>query len=141
MKHTKEQAEKHAKIQTECQETFNQIQQIQEILKWSNKELYEKTHAILLEEKYDGFVNDEKEQLRKFKDTTKKMFSRKHWTESKANDTTLKNLGKILNAIYQCDDYRYSELNGSLISLESRKRLKEISKKITQRLKMEDTEK
>jgi GTPase involved in cell partitioning and DNA repair len=136
MKHTKEQAEKHAKIQIECQETFNQIQQIQKILNWTDNNFYEKIYVILFEDS-----DNEKEQLRKFKDTTKKMFSRKNWTESKANDTTLKNLGKILNAIYKCDDYRHSELEGSLLSLESRKRMNKISDDLDEWLKMQDNEK
>jgi hypothetical protein len=140
MKHTKEQAEKHAKIQTECQETFNQIQQIQKILKWSNKELYEKTHAILLEEKYDDFVNDEKEQLRKFKDTTKKMFSRQNWIESKAESKTLESLRDILRVIYKYDYYKHSKLQNSLLSLETRKRMRVVVKKLKQRLKMKNNE-
>jgi GTPase involved in cell partitioning and DNA repair len=140
MKHTKEQTEKHAKIQIECQETFEQIQQIQEILKWTNSNFYEKTHIALLEE-YDDFASDENEQLKKFKDKTKKMFSRKSWAKSKATNATLQSLKEILNAIYQCDDYRYSEINGSLISLESRKRHKKTASNLNKWIKTEDNEK
>jgi GTPase involved in cell partitioning and DNA repair len=140
MKHTKEQTEKHAKIQTECQETFEQIQQIQEMLDWTDNNFYEKTHIALLEE-YDDFVNDENEQLKKFKDKTKKMFSRKSWTKSKASSATLQSLKEILNAVYQCDDYRYSEINGSSLSLESRKRHKKTASNLNKWIKTEDNEK
>jgi hypothetical protein len=69
------------------------------------------------------------------------MFSRKSWAKSKATNATLQTLKNMLNAIYRCDDYRYSELNGSLISLESRKRMKKISDDLDEWLKMEDNEK
>jgi hypothetical protein len=53
----------------------------------------------------------------------------------------LLSLKDILNAIYQCDDYRHSELEGSLLSLDSIKRISKISDDLDEWLKMQDNEK
>ena len=116
-------------IQQECKDLFDEIEQLRDILKWTQKMLFEKTFVEIDE---DGSSKVEK----RFIEATKKIFQRKNWTQEKATDKTLKKLKQLREAIYCCEDYKKSKLHDSKIPLEIRKNIQKESKKLEKYLKM-----
>ena len=116
-------------IQQECKDLFDEIEQLRDILKWTQKMLFEKTFVEIDE---GGKSEDEK----RFIEATKKIFQRKNWTQEKATYKTLEKLRQLRDAIYLCEDYKESELYESKIPLEVRKNIQKGSKKLEKHLKM-----
>lgn len=123
-------------IQVECQELFNEIQDLKEMLKWkSNNTLFEKTFIEYIDENGD----ETEEAQNKYKEKFKKIFQRV--SKSLLNKSTLGELEKLKNAIYRCDDYKNSELNHGEISAEIRQHIAKESKKLDKWLLQNDDEK
>lgn len=130
-------------IQTRCQDVFDEITHLKDLLNWkSNGDLYKKT---FIEYYPDGEIEEGKEQKyeKKFKEKFKKIFSRKPWLEESkgsATNTTLQNLNALKNAIYCCEDYKNSKMKDSKIPLKIRQILRRESEKFDKWIREQDYE-
>ena len=130
-------------IADECRELYEEIRDLQEYFGWTQKGLCEKTFGPIYDRSIDAGLDDErgyKKSLGKWQERIKKTFQRKTWEQNKATGKVLADLEKLRDAIYLTDEYRYSDLHESRLTLKLRKGIAKATKPLKEWLKKHDYE-